>query len=72
MTPLTSERLPRTIARSAELVQEGAFQYECRGPKSSGASNDKNGAESGAVSTYNCHTQVASDKPYGRLPIFLS
>ena len=52
MTPLTSESVPRTITNSAEVVLGGAFQYERCDPESNGVSNDKNGAESVAVSTY--------------------
>lgn len=59
MTPLTSEMEPRTITNSAEVAFGGAFQYEHDEPESKGASNDKTGAESAAVSTYNytepCH-----------------
>lgn len=52
-TPLTSEMEPRTITNSAEVALGGAFQYEENEPESKGASNDKAGAESAAVSTYN-------------------
>ena len=52
MTPVTSERVPSTITNSAEVVFGGAFQYDCSDPESRGVSNDKNGAESLAVSTY--------------------
>lgn len=53
ITPLTSERVLSTITNSTELVVEGAFQYDWPDPDFSGASNEKNGAESAAVSTYN-------------------
>lgn len=53
MTPLTSEMEPRIITNSAEVAFGGAFQYEQNEPESKGASNDKAGAESAAVSTYN-------------------
>lgn len=53
MTPVTSEMEPRTITNSAEVAFGGAFQYEQNEPESKGASNDKAGAESPAVSTYN-------------------
>ena len=53
MTLLTSEMEPRTITNSAEVVLGGAFQYEENEPEPKGASNDKAGAESAAVSTYN-------------------
>lgn len=51
MTPLTSERVPRTIANSTDAVLGGAFQYEWRDPELNGLRSDKNGAESVAVST---------------------
>lgn len=57
-TPETSERLPRTMQNSTQEALDGAFQYECRGPELNGASSDKYGAESGAVSTYNNTKQI--------------
>lgn len=53
MTPETSERFARAITNSTEDVVGGAFQYECCDPQSNGASSDNNGADPGAVSTYN-------------------
>jgi hypothetical protein len=44
--------VPRTITKSTEVTVGGAFQYDCRDPELNGESNDKNGAESFAVSTY--------------------
>lgn len=66
MTPLTSEMESRTITNSAEVTFGGAFQYELYEPESKGASNDKTGAESAAVSTYNytepCHLFIVNYK----------
>lgn len=59
MTPLTSETEPRAITNSAEVAFGGAFQYEPTEPESKGVSNDKTGAESTAVSTYN-YTKLAT------------
>lgn len=51
MTPLTSERVPRTRVSSTLEELGGAFQYEFADPESSGARSDKDGAESAAAGT---------------------
>ena len=40
----------------------GAFQYDCRDPELNGESNDKNGAESVAVSTYTTQSIVKNQE----------